>query len=153
MHKVMTVPDGKHGMPYGYLLNKVFDLFNIECLEGISRTINHEYFDWKWVCQSNSGDQVQISTLQTNCTTRIADYRLGKNECVIVYKGYWNFSIESHSEILFSWGIYNVESLYEENKELKTEVKDLIRKFRSSMLKSRMSPRNSSMRMQLKVCS
>lgn len=33
MYMVITVPDRKHGISYGYLLNKVFDHFKIDYVE------------------------------------------------------------------------------------------------------------------------
>lgn len=39
MDKVIHVKDGKYGLPYGYLLNKVFDHFKIVCEKGVDVTI------------------------------------------------------------------------------------------------------------------
>lgn len=39
MHKIMHIKDGKHGMPCGYLLNKVFDHFKIVCEKTKAGTI------------------------------------------------------------------------------------------------------------------
>lgn len=36
MHRFMHIKDGKHRVPYGYLLNKVFKYFHIECVKGVT---------------------------------------------------------------------------------------------------------------------
>lgn len=39
MHKVMTAKDDKHGLAYGFLLNRVFTYFDVECVTRKDRSI------------------------------------------------------------------------------------------------------------------
>lgn len=34
MHKIMNIKDSKHGLAYGFLLNKVFEFFKVKCGQG-----------------------------------------------------------------------------------------------------------------------
>lgn len=43
MHRIMTGKDGKHGMAYGYFLNKVFEHFNIPLGKGIAGTMKQAF--------------------------------------------------------------------------------------------------------------
>lgn len=35
--------DSKHGIPYGYFLNKVFKYFLVECVRGVSGTVKQMF--------------------------------------------------------------------------------------------------------------
>jgi len=43
MYKIMTMIDRRHGMSYGYLLKKVFDLFKVTCGKGLLGSIKQTF--------------------------------------------------------------------------------------------------------------
>lgn len=67
VHKVVHIKEGKHGMPYGYYLNRVFNNFKVVCERGTPDTVKYMFtltilIENKYV-EEKVGTKSQVSEL------------------------------------------------------------------------------------------
>ncbi|KAH0723821.1 hypothetical protein KY290_005015 [Solanum tuberosum] len=71
MHRGMTWKNAKHGIPYGYLLNHVFEHFGVPLGRGVVGTIK-QTFSTATLLEFSSGKDVEIARLRTQLQQAIS---------------------------------------------------------------------------------